>query len=72
MPLNPFHVNTRTSLSAAEPIFSTPIEKAIRFISFQKYGWLFPPVLMNTSDLLQLGVFLSAAACFFRVMLSVP
>ena len=48
------------------------IQKAIRFISFQKYGWLFPPVLMNTSDLLQLGVFLSADAFFFRVMLSVP
>ena len=42
-----------------------PIEKAIRFISFQKYGWLFPPVLMNTSGSLQLGVFLSADACFF-------
>ena len=72
IPLNPFPVNTRTNPSAAEPISPTPIEKAIRFISFQKYGWLFPPVLMNTSDLLQLGVFLSADAFFFRVMLSVP
>ena len=72
IPLNPFPVNTRTNPSAAEPISPTPIEKAIRFISFQKYGWLFPPVLMNTSDLLQLGVFFSADAFFFRVMLSVP
>ena len=67
-----FHSVSRQFQKAVLKQNSNNRKKAIRFISFQKYGWLFPPVLMNTSDLLQLGVFLSADAFFFRVMLSVP